>query len=228
VIESLDQVRYATPKDVDRVLADRIALAETTLPYSVAKLRRQFVYDRLLTRCFSTHPSAGCSRGHESSRPDTRSVSAEGMRDPWHTVLAEFPGVEVVVRDAGTSSPASHSGRLIGVVDKTKMWPYNGRTVLESVMTSGPQRKRNARIEVRATTEDRELIERAVAASETDLTQFVVSNLTMAARRVLADRTEFSLDSESLRAWEEVNECPARDLVGLRELMQRPSPFVDV
>ena len=118
-------------------------------------------------------------------------------------------------------------GRWITVMDKTKMWPYNGRTALESVMTSGPQRKRNARIEVRTTTEDRELIERAVAASETDLTQFVVSNLTMAARRVLADRTEFSLDSESLRVWEKINQRPARDLVGLRELMQRPSPFVD-
>ncbi len=94
-------------------------------------------------------------------------------------------------------------------------------------MTGGPQRKRNARIEVRTTAEDRELIDRAVAASETDLTQFVVSNLTVAARRVLADRTEFSLDSESLRAWEEINERPARDLAGLRDLMGRPSPFVD-
>jgi len=93
-------------------------------------------------------------------------------------------------------------------------------------MTGGPQRKRNARIEVRTTTEDRELIDRAVAASETDLTQFVVSNLTVAARRVLADRTDFSLDSGSLRAWEEINRRPARDLAGLRDLMDRPSPFV--
>ncbi len=94
-------------------------------------------------------------------------------------------------------------------------------------MAGGPQRKRDARIEVRTTTEDRGLIDRAVAASETDLTQFVVSNLTVAARRVLADRTEFSLDPESLRAWEKINQRPARELVGLRELMHRPSPFVN-
>ncbi len=94
-------------------------------------------------------------------------------------------------------------------------------------MTSEPRRKRSARIEIRTTPEDRELIDRAVAASETDLTQFVVSNLTVAAHRVLADRTEFALDSESLRAWERINQRPARDLTGLRELMQRPSPFVD-
>ena len=94
-------------------------------------------------------------------------------------------------------------------------------------MTSGPQRRRSARMEIRTTPEDRELIDRAVAASDTDLTQFVVSNLTVAARRVLADRTEFSLNSESLRAWEKINQRPARDLTGLRELMQRPSPFID-
>ena len=94
-------------------------------------------------------------------------------------------------------------------------------------MTSAPQRKRSARIEIRTTPEDRELIDRAVVASGTDLTQFVVSNLTVAAHRVLADRTEFSLNSESLRAWEKINQRPARDLTGLRELMQRPSPFID-
>ncbi len=112
-------------------------------------------------------------------------------------------------------------------VDETEMWPYTGRTTRESAMTSGPQRKRSARMEIRTTPEDRELIDRAVAASEMDLTQFVVSNLTVAAHRVLADRTEFSLNSESLRAWEKINRRPARDLAGLRELMQRPSPFVD-
>ncbi|MDK1019981.1 MAG: DUF1778 domain-containing protein, partial [Actinomycetota bacterium] len=36
-------------------------------------------------------------------------------------------------------------------------------------------------MEIRTTPEDRELIDRAVAASGTDLTQFVVSNLTVAA-----------------------------------------------
>ena len=94
-------------------------------------------------------------------------------------------------------------------------------------MTSEPQRRRSARIEVRTTPEDRALIDRAVAESDMDLTQFVVSNLTIAARRVLADRTEFVLDAESERAWEIINRRPARDLPGLRELMQRPSPFVD-
>jgi uncharacterized protein (DUF1778 family) len=94
-------------------------------------------------------------------------------------------------------------------------------------MTSEPQRKRSARIEVRTTPEDRDLIDRAVAESDMDLTQFVVSNLTVAARRVLAERTEFTLSPGSKHEWERINQRPASDLPGLRELMERPSPFLD-
>lgn len=80
---------------------------------------------------------------------------------------------------------------------------------------------------MRTTPEDRDLIDRAVAESDMDLTQFVVSNLTVAALRVLAERTEFTLSPESKHEWERINQRPARDLVGLRELMERPSPFLD-
>ncbi|MFA7248101.1 MAG: DUF1778 domain-containing protein [Dehalococcoidia bacterium] len=92
-------------------------------------------------------------------------------------------------------------------------------------MASETKRNRSERLEVRTTPEDRALIDRAVAISGTDLTNFVVTNLTVASRRVLADRTTFMLGSESLEAWERVNQRPARDLGGLRELMKRPSPF---
>lgn len=94
-------------------------------------------------------------------------------------------------------------------------------------MATEAKRRRSERLEVRTTPEDRALIDSAVAACETDLTEFVVTNLTVAARRVLADRSEFVLDSDSWQAWEKVNRRRARDLPGLRELMQRPSPFVD-
>ena len=89
-------------------------------------------------------------------------------------------------------------------------------------VTAGTKRTRSARIEVRTTPEDRALIDRAVAAADTDLTTFVMANLTVAARR-----TEFALDAESRDIWEAVNERPPRDLAGLRALMDRPSPFAD-
>lgn len=92
-------------------------------------------------------------------------------------------------------------------------------------MAAETKRRRNKRLEVRTTSEDRALIDRAVAASGTDLTDFVVSNLTVAAQRVLADRTSFTLDAKGEQAWDAINDRVARDLPGLRELMQRPSPF---
>ena len=93
-------------------------------------------------------------------------------------------------------------------------------------MQADQNRRRSQRIEVRATPEDRALIDRAVAAAGTTVTAFVLSSVTTAARQVLADRTEFVLPPEAAGAWEAINERPARDLPGLRELMQRPSPFL--
>jgi uncharacterized protein (DUF1778 family) len=86
-------------------------------------------------------------------------------------------------------------------------------------------RRRSRRLELRTTPHEREMIDRAVAASETDLTEFVVTSAVQAAQRVLADRDEFVLDAEALDAWETINSRPARDLPGLRRLMERPSPF---
>lgn len=80
-------------------------------------------------------------------------------------------------------------------------------------------------MDLRTTPEERDLIDRAVAATGTDLTDFVVTHASDAARRVLADRDQFVLDPAALQAWEAINARPARDLPGLRRLMQRPSPF---
>ena len=94
-------------------------------------------------------------------------------------------------------------------------------------MATDAKRIRSERLEVRTSAEDRALINRAVAVAGTDLTDFVITNLTAASRRVLAARTEFTLGSEAQEAWERINRRPARSLAGLRELMARPSPFAD-
>jgi uncharacterized protein (DUF1778 family) len=92
-------------------------------------------------------------------------------------------------------------------------------------MTTVTRRTRSERLEVRTTPEDRDLINRAVAASDTDLTEFVVANLRVAAQRVLADRHSFTLHADARHEWETINRRPARTLAGLRDLMARPSPF---
>jgi uncharacterized protein (DUF1778 family) len=88
-------------------------------------------------------------------------------------------------------------------------------------------RRKNRRLELRATPEESDLIDRAAAAAGTDRTTFVVTNAVEAARRVLADRTVFDLDAEGLAEWEAINRRRARDLPGLRRLMERSSPFAD-
>lgn len=86
-------------------------------------------------------------------------------------------------------------------------------------------RRRSRRMDLRTTPEERDLIDRAVAVTGTDLTDFVVTHASAAARRVLADRDQFVLDPAALQAWDDINAHPARELPGLRDLMRRPSPF---
>ena len=88
-------------------------------------------------------------------------------------------------------------------------------------------RRRSRRLELRTTPDERELIDRAAALTETDLTEFVVANVVEAARRALADRDRFELDGDALAAWEAINARRARELPGLAALMRRPSPFAE-
>jgi uncharacterized protein (DUF1778 family) len=92
-------------------------------------------------------------------------------------------------------------------------------------LTAVEIRRRNRRLELRTTPEEREIIDRAAAASDIGLTEFVVSSAVEAAQRVLANRDRFELDEAAAEAWEAMNASPARDLPGLRRLMERPSPF---
>lgn len=94
-------------------------------------------------------------------------------------------------------------------------------------MSTAAPRRRSRRLDLRTTPEERDLIDRAVRVSGTGLTEFVVSQATQGAQRILADREGFRLDEAAIEAWEQVNARPARELPGLRRLMQRPSPFTE-
>ncbi|MHB8294469.1 MAG: type II toxin-antitoxin system TacA family antitoxin [Acidimicrobiales bacterium] len=88
-------------------------------------------------------------------------------------------------------------------------------------------RRRSRRMDIRTTPEEREMIDRAITATGTDLTEFVVTHAYEAAQRLLADRDRFDLDVNALDEWEALNARPARELLGLRRLMQRPTPFME-
>lgn len=88
-------------------------------------------------------------------------------------------------------------------------------------------RRRSRRLDLRTTPEERDLIDRAVSATGTDLTDFVVTHAYDAARRVLADRDRFDLDAAAVQEWEAINARSPREIPGLLRLMQRPSPFIE-
>jgi uncharacterized protein (DUF1778 family) len=82
-------------------------------------------------------------------------------------------------------------------------------------------------MDLRTTAAERELIDRAALVSDTGLTEFVITHATEAARRVLADREHFYLDPAARKQWDDINARHARELPGLRRLMQRPTPFTE-
>ena len=88
-------------------------------------------------------------------------------------------------------------------------------------------RRRNRRMELRTTAEVRDLIDRAVALTGGDLTEFAISSAHQATQRLLAYRYQFELDPAAAKQWDEIDSRRARELPGLRRLMQRHAPFSD-
>ena len=97
---------------------------------------------------------------------------------------------------------------------------------LTSAKPQGHRPAKTSRIELRATEDDRDLLDRAATALGTDRSSFLLAQGRLAAQRVLADRDFFLLDADAQQEWERINSRPARSLPGLERLMDRPSPFV--
>ena len=87
--------------------------------------------------------------------------------------------------------------------------------------------RKDQRFEFRTSSANRELFVRAADAAGMSISAFANDELEVAALRVLADRTSFVLTAEQAKAWEALNDRPARDLPGLREFLTKPSIFVD-
>jgi len=97
---------------------------------------------------------------------------------------------------------------------------------LTSTKPQGHRPAKTSRIELRATEDDRDLLDRAAAALGTDRSSFLLAQGRLAAQRVLADREQFVLDTDAQQEWERINNRPARSLPGLARLLERPSPFL--
>jgi uncharacterized protein (DUF1778 family) len=105
--------------------------------------------------------------------------------------------------------------------------PYipGGFLGVTSTKPPGHRPAKTSRIELRATEDDRDLLDRAAAALGTDRSSFLLYQGRLAAQRVLADRQHVLLDADAQQEWERINSRPARSLPGLKRLLEHPSPF---
>jgi uncharacterized protein (DUF1778 family) len=94
-----------------------------------------------------------------------------------------------------------------------------------STKPQGHRPAKTSRIELRATEDDRDLLDRAATALDTDRSSFLLTQGRLAAQPVLADRDVFLLDADAQQDGERINSRPARSLPGLERLLERPSPL---
>lgn len=62
-MDPAEGVPYASARDFERSLVDRMATAAAFSPYGVSELRRQFAYGRLLARVFLREPERWVLKG---------------------------------------------------------------------------------------------------------------------------------------------------------------------
>lgn len=121
--------------------------------------------------------------------------------------------------------------RAVGAAAPFHGWaPCTVRTLravvaLTSAKPQGHRPAKTSRIVLRASEDDRNLLDRAAAALGADRSSFLLAQGRLAAQRVLADREQFVLDTDAQQEWERIDNRPARSLPGLTRLLERPSPF---
>lgn len=85
------------------------------------------------------------------------------------------------------------------------------------------QEARGERLSIRATGQQRQLLEQAAEAAGKTLTAFVLDASSVEAQRMLADRRVFVLDEASWEQFDAALQRPAVDKPQLRELLETPS-----
>ncbi len=91
--------------------------------------------------------------------------------------------------------------------------------------TSADTRNREARINVRASARQEQLIKAAAAASDTTVTEFVLGTAVTQAEKVLADRRYFLVDDEQWAALEDLLAQPVPATPKLSALLNAPDFF---
>ncbi len=93
--------------------------------------------------------------------------------------------------------------------------------------TKPKSRAKAERFNIRATADEKRLVELAAETERVTASQFVMSAAVQAAEDVLADRTRFVLPDEKWDAFVQRLDEPARELPALKRAASKPSPFVE-
>ncbi|WP_426625490.1 DUF1778 domain-containing protein [Leifsonia sp. McL0607] len=86
---------------------------------------------------------------------------------------------------------------------------------------------KDKRIEVRITSAQRDLIERAAVLQGRSVSDFTADTLTERAEEVIRRDRELRVEGEAFAAFSAALDAPAQTVDGLAELFRRPSVFVD-
>lgn len=86
---------------------------------------------------------------------------------------------------------------------------------------------KDRRIEVRVTSAQRELIERAALLQGRTVSDFTADTLTERAEEVVRRDRELRVDEEAFATFAEALDAPAQSVEGLAELFRRRSVFID-
>lgn len=81
------------------------------------------------------------------------------------------------------------------------------------------------RFAFRLSPHDKRLLERAAALRSTSLAHFVLESSLQAAQRELAERTQFVLPPDKMKAFCDALDADPREIPALRALLERPDPF---
>lgn len=85
--------------------------------------------------------------------------------------------------------------------------------------------QRDARLNLRTSTQQQQLIRRAAAAMDKSVTDFVLESATANAERVLADRRWFALSEEQWDDFETLLDAPVAQTPKLAALLGEPTVF---
>jgi len=81
------------------------------------------------------------------------------------------------------------------------------------------------RFSIRASTEEKALVERAAEVSRMSMSQFVIQAAVRSAETALADQTRFTLAPDQWAAFTDALDRPAREIAELKAAAAKESPF---